>query len=184
MRTIIHRLAAVVLIPILLLAPACGGKLVDLKPAAVASQTFAAGLVALQAQFVTWGNSGVMPRDVENGWQAKFKTMALAGKAINDAIERGDRQAIAAQGENVLRLVDDLIASDVVKLNEGQRNVVNVAMLSIRAFALIWKSVAAAQGTPTAGKARELDYVAAMADWRTEPGDTRTWAPMPIVEGN
>lgn len=170
MRTI-YRLAAVVLIPLLMVAPACGGgTLVNLKPAAVASETFASGLVALQAQFVTWGNTGVMPRDVENSWQAKFKTMALAGKEINAAIARGDRAAIAAQGENVLQLVDGLIASDVVKLNEGQRNAVNVAMLSIRAFALIWKSVTAASGAQAAGATRDLQRIASVADTRAMLG--------------
>lgn len=135
----IKRLALACYIPLLLLF-GCGKAGPNLRPVAIASETFSVALKGLQAQFIVWADAGVVPKETEVRWQAAFKQMAQTGLAVDAAVRAGDHASVSANASAALTLVESLIRDEVVKLSPSQRGAVSVALQSIRGFILIWQT--------------------------------------------
>lgn len=144
---------------------ACGGPGVNLRPAAIASETFSVALKGLQTQFVQWSDAGLISRDDERRWQGVFRTMAQAGLAVDAAILAGDQRSIVDNANALATLAETLIAQEIVRLPASQQAIVRTAIVSLRGFIAIWQALQ----TPVAsvGSPGELRAVLTVADART-----------------
>jgi hypothetical protein len=109
---------------------------------ALVSDTFATTLERLQQQEHAWHAAGYVTAADHAGWNRRIVRVALAGKALNDALRaEPDARTVADRARVVVDLLDDLITEQVIKLNPEQRQMAMVLVESLRSSILIYAAM-------------------------------------------
>lgn len=140
--------------------PATPGQVIDRL--SIVSETYASTLARLQETEIGLHRGGVISADDHRIWQRRIERLALAGKAVNEALRQGAGiTTVQAQARIVLGLIDDLIAEQIIRLSESQRVTVTLVMESLRGAVLIWSASLSADAL---GSDIEFDAVRALAE--------------------
>ena len=110
---------------------------------ALVSDTFASTLERLQTQETVWYSAGQISPNDHAAWQRRIVRIALAGKALNDAL-RAEPEAgtVADRARVVVDLLDDLITEQVIRLSDKERQMALLLIESLRSSILIYAAVA------------------------------------------
>jgi hypothetical protein len=110
---------------------------------ALVSDTFATTLERLQTQEVAWHRAGLVSADDHAAWQRRIVRVAVAGKALNEALRaEPDAHTVADRARVVVDLLDDLITEQVVRLSEKDRQMALILIESMRSSILIYAAAA------------------------------------------
>jgi hypothetical protein len=110
---------------------------------ALVSDTFATTLERLQTQEQVWHNAGQISAVDHAAWQRRIVRIALAGKALNDALRaEPGATTVADRARVVVDLLDDLITEQVIRLSDRERQMAMLLIESLRSSLLIYSAVA------------------------------------------
>jgi hypothetical protein len=110
---------------------------------ALVSDTFATTLERLQQQEIVWHNAGRIAPEDHAAWQRRIVRIAMAGKALNDALRaEPGAQSVADRARVVVDLLDDLITDQVIRLSPQERQTANLLIESLRSAVLIYSVMA------------------------------------------
>lgn len=109
---------------------------------ALVSDTYASALERLSNQEQAWHRAGQVSAADHATWDRRITRLAVAGKAVNDAL-RGEANAntVADRARVVAELLDDLIAEQVIRLSHEQQNTARILIESARSAILIYAAV-------------------------------------------
>jgi ABC-type uncharacterized transport system auxiliary subunit len=110
---------------------------------ALVSDSFASTLERLQQQEIAWHQAGQINAPDHAAWQRRIVRVAIAGKALNEAL-RAEPGAtpVADRARVVVDLLDDLITEQVIKLSPQERQTANLLIESLRSTILIYSATA------------------------------------------
>jgi hypothetical protein len=110
---------------------------------ALVSDTFATTLERLQSQEGAWYTAGLITPQDHAAWNRRIVRIALAGKALNDALRaEPGATTISDRARVVVDLLDDLITEQVVRLSPQERQMAMILIESLRSSLLIYSAVA------------------------------------------
>lgn len=112
---------------------------------ALVSESYAVALQHLQAWEISQHQNGSVPDADHVVWQRRIERLALAGKAANDAIRASQIASVQAQARAILDVLDELVAEQVIRLNDSQRVLATVILESLRTAVLVWSATLSAE---------------------------------------
>lgn len=127
--------AAVVLLLALVFAPACSVSL--RKATAIANEELSAATVRLRNHIQAEADAGRLPQAELRTWKSQLGRVADVGILLTKAIVAGDNDDARVQIMAAIKLLDEFLEQDVIRLNADQRMVAMIAIQSVRTSLLI-----------------------------------------------